>query len=200
MSSDRAGRQAAPRRLLAVLLMALALGACSDYDRARRAYEAGEYAVALQRFDALARAGHGQAQYDLAQMYFQGIGGTKNGELGWHWLYSAAGSGNVSAMIQLGALFESGVGAPRDYAQAAQWYLRAARRGDPVGRFNLAMMYMKGIGVPRDEVAALAWFRLSYKAGSAAARDHADRLERALSQEERRLADEMVESLAASQD
>lgn len=185
-------------RVAAAALVALLLAGCSDYDRARRAYEAGDYAQALTRFDALARAGDVQAQYDLAQMYFQGIGTAKNPLEGWHWLFSAAGAGNVAAMVQLGALFESGVGAERDYASAAQWYLRAARRGDPVGRFNLALMYLKGIGVPRDEVTALAWFRLSYKAGSAAGRDRADELERTLSRAERERAQALVEQLAAS--
>lgn len=184
------------RFALLVLLGGLAgLPGCSDYDRARNAYEGGDYAQAIQRFEVLANAGNARAQYDLAQMYFQGIGTTKDVQKGWHWLLSAAGSGNVAAMVQLGAVFESGVGSPRDYATAAQWYLRAARKGDAVGRFNLALMYLKGIGVPRDEVAALAWFRLSFKAGGAAARDRADEIERSLTPEEVRRAGDLVESL-----
>ncbi len=177
------------------LVLALGLSACSDYDKARNAYEGGDYALAIQRFDALARIGNSQAQYDLAQMYFQGIGTPKDSDLGWYWLLSAAGTGNVAAMVQLGALFESGVGANRDYATAAQWYMRAAQRGDPIGRFNLALMYLKGIGVPKDDVAALAWFRLSLKSGSAAARDRADDLERQLSKAEVKRAKELVDSL-----
>lgn len=183
---------------LVAVAVALALAGCSDYDRARSAYERGDYAQAIVRFDALARAGDAKAQYDLAQMYFQGIGTAKNVDLGWKWLYSAAGAGNVAAMIQLGALFESGVGAPRDYSAAAQWYLRAARRGDPVGRFNLALMYLKGIGVPRDEVTALAWFRLAYKAGSAAGRERGSELEHQLSPDERSRAQKLMEDLMAS--
>jgi TPR repeat protein len=182
-------------RLIAGIALCLGLVACSDYDVARRAYEAGEYSLAIQRFEALAANGHAQAQYDLAQIYFQGIGVPRDGRKGWYWLLSAAGTGNVAAMVQLGALFESGVGADRDYATAAQWYLRAARKGDAVGRFNLASMYLKGLGVPKDEIAALAWFRLSFKAGGAAARDHADAVERLLTKDELLRVDELVKRL-----
>jgi TPR repeat protein len=169
-------------RVLACL--AVLLVACSDYDRARNAYEGGDYPLAIQRFEALAKDGHTQAQYDLAQIYFQGIGTEKDGQRGWYWLLSSAGGGNTAAMVQLGALFESGVGADRDYASAAQWYMRAARLGHAVGAFNLALMFMKGIGVPKDEVAALAWFRFSAKGGCVAARGPADELERELSKDE----------------
>ena len=182
-------------RLITVVALCLGLSACSDYDLARRAYGAGEYTLAIQRYEALSAKGHAQAQYDLAQIYFQGIGVAKDGQKGWYWLLSAAGTGNAAAMVQLGALFESGVGADRDYAAAAQWYLRAARKGDAVGRFNLASMYLKGIGVPKDEVAALAWYRLSLKAGSAAARDRADEVERLLTKGELLRVEELVEQL-----
>jgi len=191
----RPARALARAALLAAVWGLAALAGCSDYDRARNAYEGGDYAEALQRFEVLATAGNPRAQYDLAQMYFQGIGTAKDTQKGWHWLLSAAGSGNVAAMVQLGAVYESGVGAQRDYATAAQWYLRAARKGDAVGRFNLALMYLKGIGVPRDEVAALAWFRLSFKAGGAAARDRADEIERALTREEVQRAAALADSL-----
>ncbi|MFZ4119468.1 MAG: hypothetical protein ACOYKP_07310, partial [Polynucleobacter sp.] len=58
-------------RLQLVFLACFALLACSDYQRARSAYEAGEYTKALQIFVRLSEAGNSQAQYDLSQMYFQ---------------------------------------------------------------------------------------------------------------------------------
>jgi len=61
-------------------------------------------------------------------------------------------------------------------------------------------MYYKGIGVPKDEVAALAWFRLSFKAGSAAARDRGDEVERELTKAEVQRADELIERLAQAAD
>lgn len=183
---------------LALMLLALCMVACSDYDRARRSFEGGNYAEAFERYTLLAESGDVRAQYDLSQMYFQGIGGQKDSQRAWHWLLSAAGGGNVAAMVKLGSIYESGVGADRDHATAAQWYLRAARLGDPIGRFNLALLYLKGIGVPKDELAALAWFRMALKVGGPAARSWVDQLERRLTAEELARVDEIVERLESA--
>ena len=67
-------------RLQLVFLACLALLACSDYQRARSAYEAGEYTKALQIFERLSEAGNSQAQYDLSQMYFQESGRSGQGQ------------------------------------------------------------------------------------------------------------------------
>ncbi|MDM7942436.1 MAG: tetratricopeptide repeat protein [Hydrogenophaga sp.] len=184
---------------LVTVLLALGVVACSDYDRARSAFEGGDYAKAFERYTVLAEAGDVRAQYDLSQMYFQGVGGQGDTQRAWHWLLTSADGGNVAAMVKLGSIYENGVGASRDNASAAQWYLRAARRGDPIGRFNLASLYLKGIGVPRDEVAALAWFRMALKAGGPAARSWADQLERRLTAEELARVDQIVEQLEAAE-
>lgn len=186
------------RRLFAATLVLISVAGCSDYDQARRAYEGGDVKAALVKLEALAVGGDARAQYDISQMYFQGIGTTKDSQKGWFWLLSAAGAGNVGAMVKLGAIHESGVGADADLAAAAQWYLRAAKLGDGVGRFNLALMYVKGLGVPRDEVAALAWFTLALRSGATPARDHIDELERKLSAAEVSRAAALAKELAGA--
>jgi TPR repeat protein len=65
-----------------VLLLVAAVWGCSDYRKARSAYEAGEYKKALHIFEQLSNDGDSQAQYDLSQMYLQGIGTNKNLEKG----------------------------------------------------------------------------------------------------------------------
>ena len=52
-------------RVIAAAALCLGLAACSDYDLARRAYGAGEYTLAIQRFEALAAAGVKVAIFDL---------------------------------------------------------------------------------------------------------------------------------------
>ena len=182
-------------RQIAVLAVALSLVACSDYDRARRSLEGGNYAEAFVRYTELAEAGDVRAQYALSQMYFQRLGGQNDSQRAWYWLLAAADGGNVAAMVKLGSIYENSAGTASDHASAAQWYLRAARLGDPVGRFNLALLYLKGIGVPKDEVAALAWFRLALKAGGPAARSWANQLERRLTADELGRVDAMVERI-----
>ena len=66
-------------RLLILAALSL-LAACSDYDSASRSYQVGDYPQALLQFEKLAKAGDVHAQFDLAQMYNQGIGGDANPE------------------------------------------------------------------------------------------------------------------------
>jgi hypothetical protein len=182
-------------RHLAVVAVVLSLAACSDYDRARRSIEGGNYAEAFVLYTQLAEAGDERAQYALSQMYFQGLGGQNDSQRAWYWLLTAADGGNVAAMVKLGSIYENSAGTASDHASAAQWYLRAATLGNPVGRFNLALLYLKGIGVPKDEVAALAWFRLALKAGGPAARSWANQLERRLTADELVRVDALVERI-----
>jgi TPR repeat protein len=57
------------RRILPVLLAAVMLVACSDYQKARRAYEVGNFTEALQMLEKLAKDGDSRAQYEVALMY-----------------------------------------------------------------------------------------------------------------------------------
>jgi len=160
----------------AALLIVLTLVACSDHDRARRAYAGGDYAEAARLFGGLAQAGNTSAQFSLALMYFQGIGVTRDPTRGWELLNRSATGGNTAAMVELGARFESGHGAEPNYAMAMSWYRKAGAAGDPVGSYNLAAMYARGAGVAGDAVRAWAWFRVAEKSGSLAAKEQLESL------------------------
>jgi TPR repeat protein len=185
-----------PRLLACALLLACApLAGCSDYGRARRAYEAGDYAEAVERFGALAQAGDIRAQYDLAQMHFQGIGTKPDAEAGWTWLQRSARGGNTAAMVELGRRHETGVGAERNAVLARNWYVRASVLGDPVARFHLGLMHLRGVGVVRDPVAAYAYFSLSSRVGSAAAAERVRELDRTLGADEVSRARDLADSI-----
>jgi len=189
-------------RVLATLLLvvcSIALAGCNEYQTARGDYARGDYKQALRRLEALAREGHVAAQYDVAQMYFQGIGTAENTVEGARWLLLAADSGNVGAMIQIAGLYEQGVAGVRDDIRAAQWYRRAARHGDAVARFHLGMMSLEGRGVPRDASAALAWLRLSQRAGGWSAKLRADELAERLSPAERDRAETLMQRFSEAQ-
>ena len=121
-------------RLQLVFLACLALLACSDYQRARSAYEAGEYTKALQIFERLSEAGNSQAQYDLSQMYFQGIGTPKSVEQGWIWMNRAADKGNIQAMLELGVRYQVSTSLENGEEMAFLWFQKppwpAARLGN----------------------------------------------------------------------
>ena len=172
-------RASHPKRLAAILVAlgcvfpALILGGCSEYDQARRIYVQGRYDDAFGRMLKMAQAGDNRAQYDVAMMYVQGIGTTKELELGFGWMIEAAKSGNIGAMNELGAIYESGVGAQRNLPVAFQWYRLAARADDSIGQFNVANMYARGIGVPADIVKAWAYYRRAASNGVLTGRERA---------------------------
>jgi len=167
------------KRLAAILVAlgcvcpALILGGCSEYDQARRVYVQGRYDDAFGRMLKMAQAGDNRAQYDVAMMYVQGIGTTKDLELGFGWMIESAKNGNIGAMNELGAIYESGVGAQRNLPVAFQWYRLAAQSDDSIGQFNVANMYARGIGVPADIVRAWAYYRRAASNGVLTGRERA---------------------------
>ena len=182
-------------RLQLAFLACLALVACSDYQRARSAYEAGEYAKALQIFERLSEAGNSQAQYDLSQMYFQGIGTSKSIEQGWMWMNRAADQGNIQAMLELGVRYQASTSLENGEEIAFLWFQKAAMAGSPVGQYNLARLYESGKQTPVDLVQAYVWMTLSNKGGNPTAAPEAKALKARLSPDELASANRLMEEL-----
>lgn len=158
-------------RGLLLVPMIMLLAACSDYQTARRAYEVGRFAEALEILERLAREGDNRAQYEVALMYLQGIGTKVDPGRGGEWMLKAANSGNSTAMVEVGGRFENGVNAEKNIILAFTWYRRAAIAGDQIGMYKLAMLYESGEGIPQDLPRAYAWYRLSQNAAGVMAAD-----------------------------
>jgi TPR repeat protein len=182
-------------RLQLVLLACFALLACSDYQRARSAYEAGEYTKALQIFERLSEAGNSQAQYDLSQMYFQGIGTSKSIEQGWMWMNRAADQGNIQAMLELGVRYQASSSLENGEEMAFLWFQKAAMAGSPAGQYNVARLYESGKQTPVDLVQAYVWMTLSNKSGNPTAASEAKAIKARLSPDELASADQMIQEL-----
>jgi TPR repeat protein len=182
-------------RLQLVFLVCLGLLACSDYQRARSAYEVGEYTKALQIFERLSEAGNSQAQYDLSQMYFQRIGTSKSIEQGWMWMNRAADQGNIQAMLELGVRYQASTSLENGEEMAFLWFQKAAMAGSPVGQYNLARLYESGKQTPVDLVQAYVWMTLSNKSGNPTAAPEVRALKARLSPDELASADQMIQGL-----
>ena len=178
-----------------VFLVSLFLFACTDYQRARSAYEAGEYTKAFQIFERLSQAGDTQAQYDLSQMYFQGIATPKSMEQGWVWMNRAADKGNIQAMLELGVRYQASTSLENSEEMAFVWFQKAAMAGSPVGQYNLAHLYEFGKQTPVDLVQAYAWMTLSYSSGNPVAASEAKALRGRLSSDELGRADQLIQTL-----
>ena len=178
-----------------VFLLATLLIACSDYRKARSAYEAGEYTKALYIFEQLSNAGDSQAQYDLSQMYLQGIGTNKNVEKGWVWMNRAANAGNVQAMLELAVRYQKSPALENSEQMAFMWFQKAAIAGSAAGQYNLAHLYEDGNQTPVDLLQAYVWMVLSHRSGNPIAASEAKLLKAKLSPPELEKADEMIAKL-----
>jgi len=114
------------------------------------AFEAKEFRRAMQLLSALAEDGDPEAQFRVAVMCQNGLGGVPNPERALHWMHAAAEQGHALAQHGLGFMYLYGECVAKDPAQAVEWFRRGARQGLAGSMASLAMMYEQGLGVERD--------------------------------------------------
>ena len=135
-----------------------------NFDKAVKAYEAGDYTTAAKEFRLLAEQGDAVAQFNLGNMYDQGKGVPQDYAEAVRWHRLAAEQGIAVAQNNLGRMYNQGKGVPQDYPEAVRWYRLAAEQGISRAQFNLGLMHFKGQGVPQDYV--LAHMLLNIEAAS----------------------------------
>jgi TPR repeat protein len=101
-----------------------------------------------------AEAGDASAQWNLAVLYGNGEGVSKDFNQALDWLKKAAANGNPSAQFKLGELYAKGEGVPKDVTSAVQWYDKAAQGYAPF-KMDIWFIYHHGINVPKDETKAM---------------------------------------------
>lgn len=90
------------------------------------AYNQENYSAALKLWRPLAEHGDASGQFQLANMYFDGIGVPQNYVEAAKWCHKAADQGDAVAQVMLGEMYEDGKGFPQDYAKAYMWLNLAA--------------------------------------------------------------------------
>lgn len=98
----------------------------SDFDKAVKAYERGDYPTALRLFRSLAKGGNADAQNNLGLMYAMGRGVEQDYTEAAKWYRMAADKGVASAQNNLGTIYAGGQGVQPDYVQAYMWFTLAA--------------------------------------------------------------------------
>jgi TPR repeat protein len=114
---------------------------------------------AVQRLEVRAKAGHAEAQHDLAMVYVQEFGRFRDISKAAFWFREAAVQGLANAQYNLGVLYDKGLGVERDEVRALLWYHSAAEQGHARAQFNLGVIYAEGRGIPLDYGEAFRWFR-----------------------------------------
>lgn len=121
-------------------------------------HKAGNYVEAKRWYEFAVATGNSTAMNNLAVLYENSLGVTRDYATAKRLYERAAGLGNVTAMRGLGALYNLGRGVPIDYVTARGWYEKAAAKGDAASMYNLGLLYDKGNGVTQDYVAARRWY------------------------------------------
>ena len=120
-------------KLLSVLAVGLMLAgpvSAQDYDKGLSAYNAGDYATALQEWTPLAEQGYASAQYNLSFLYGYGYGTPQDYQKAIKWGRLAAMQGDAKAQHFLGVVYESGTGVEQSNIMAHMWFIIASTNGN----------------------------------------------------------------------
>lgn len=117
----------------------------------------------------LAERGDADQEFNLAKMYFEGKGLTKNYAEAIRWYRKAAEQEHIEAQFYLGEMYLRGQGTQENDAEALQWIQKAAQQSDPKAEAALGYIYYNGKGVPQDYTEAANWYKRASDQGYALA-------------------------------
>ena len=116
-----------------ILSLALAFGAgaalAQDFQKGFAAYNASDYATAMQEWRPLAEQGNLTAQYNLGLLYDNGWGVLQDYAEAVKWYRLAAEQGHVTSQNNLGVMYKFGNGVLQNNVMAHMWYNIAAANG-----------------------------------------------------------------------
>jgi hypothetical protein len=137
-----------------------------------KAYEQGDYKLALQLLRPLAEQGVARAQNGIGVMYANGRGVSHDEAQAAAWFQKAADQGYAKAQAYLGYSHKYGLGVPKDYVKAVALLQTAAEHGEALAQTSLGLMYSIGEGAARDEVKAAEFYRKAADQGIAIAQNN----------------------------
>lgn len=123
-------------------------------------------ARAVPYYERAAATGLADAQYAMAQVYANGVGGKPHDDAQARRLLAQAARQNYdTAQIDLAAWMIEGRGGVRDLKSGFNWMKQAAEGGNVAAQNRLAKLYMGGIGTDPDLILAGAWYVVARRAG-----------------------------------
>lgn len=179
-----------------VLLACLALPAgtrADPFSAALAALRAGQTVAGAQMFHDLAQAGDGEAMYNLALLYHQGLGLPRNGELALYWAWRARLAAVAPAPALIGVLAQEATPAHR-----AAVHTRLMTDIATGGRLSTARGFMEqalveeGLADKPDAVQLSVWWAMAVALGEGQALPRRDAALAALSAKEATEAEERL--------
>lgn len=106
------------------------------------------------------------AQYAMAQVYAEGVGGRQKDEnRARALLHRAAMQDYDTAELEFAQWLIDGRGGPPDAKAGFSWMKKAAEGGNVAAQNRLAKLYVEGIGNDGDPILGAAWYMVAHKAG-----------------------------------
>jgi uncharacterized protein len=128
---------------------------------------------AIQFLQVAANNGNAPAEYDLAVLYNDGVGGISIDKAHACELFEkAAEQGHVRAMFNAGYCYQVGVGGQKDESKAINYYTKAAEVGNTRAQRNLGILFGRA-GQPER---AYFWLRVAESSGDAESKSFIDKL------------------------
>ena len=152
--------------LATILSLAFTQVSAQDYNKGLEAYNAGDYATAMEEWKPLAEQGDAYAQYNLGVMYDEGNGVLKDYSEAVKWYRLSAEQGDAYAQNSLGFMYGKGNGVLQDYSEAVKWYRLSAEQGNTNAQSSLGVMYEYGDNVLQDNVTAHMWYNIASANGN----------------------------------
>jgi len=163
-----------PKVLVGVGLLFLVLPSFADTAGGMQAFKNKDYAEAYRQWKAAAEGGDAEAQFDLAILYAQGLGVTRDLGVAMRWYRSAAEQGNAQAQFAMGQIYSRGWGAPSDTTDAMRWMQMANDPNSDGSPTNWSRI--EGYGLQRDDAQAAYWYRQAAEKGHVEAQYNLARL------------------------
>lgn len=139
-------------------------------------YTKGDYTKAIIEFKPLALNGNATAQNNLAVMYDNGQGISKDLKEAVKWYSFAAKQGNAIAQLNLGLMYYDGQGLHQNFKEAIKWYRLAAKQDNADAQFSIGLAYYTGSGVPLNLEESIKWFNLAANQGQHEAIDSLEKM------------------------
>lgn len=119
-------------------------------EQGKNHFENENYTEAMACFQKAAEKGNAEAEYNIADLYLNGLGVEEDHETSAEWLKKSAEKDYPEAQNMLAVMYYGGVGVPQDYEKAAKWAKRSAAYDMVDAQYVLASLYADGKGVPQD--------------------------------------------------
>lgn len=131
----------------------------NDYQLGLYELNRGQFKSAIAQFEPLAADGFSPAQYQLAMMYKNAQGFTKNEKKAVELLTLAANQNDSDAQFDLAIMYSEGIAVKKDLVKAFTLTEKAAKKGLASAQFNLAVMFYNGTGVRQEKHQAAHWYQ-----------------------------------------